>query len=286
MLPSSAELSYFLEVTNTLNVSLAAKNLNISQPTLSRAIQNLENTVGTELLIRHKKGVALTPAGKKVLFKVKNLLDDWNTTKLEALASHQHVEGHIKIGCHPTVGLFIHPYITDLLLDYPKLDIELNHSTSAIITQQVIDVLLDIGIVTNPMQYPDLVIHKLSEYSTTLWTSSDKQKTQDIYSGEAILICDPNTHYAKTIIKQCKSMGITFKRIVKTNSLEVTANLAANGCGIAALPSCITKTLFDQQLQRIPDMPTITDELCLIYRNEYRNVSVVKTVVDKFKTKP
>src|SRR5476649_2899837 len=139
MMHSVAELTYYFEVTNTLNLSHAAKNLRISQPTLSRAIQHLEATVGTELLVRHKKGVALTPAGKKILLQIKPLLENWKNTKLQALASHQEVEGHIKIGSHPTTGLFIHGFIGELLELYPKLEIELRHGPSDLITQQVIE---------------------------------------------------------------------------------------------------------------------------------------------------
>lgn len=286
MIPTVAELRYFYEITKTLNLSHAAKKLHISQPSLSRSIQHLEKTVGTDLLIRHKKGVTLTPAGKKVLFKVKSLMDEWNTTRLEALASHQQVEGHIKIGCHPTTGLFIHEHIAELLNQYPKLDIELKHATSDVVTQQVIDVISDIGIVTNPIHYPDLIIHKLSEYGTTLWAATRNHKLQNIHSGEAVLICNPDTQHTEIILKQCRLAGMTFKRILNVNSIEVIANLTANGCGIGILPSCISKTLFDKKLKRVPDMPIISDELCLIYRKEFRNVKIVKAVADQFKRWP
>jgi len=138
-MPSVAELTYFFEVSNTLNLSQAAKNLGISQPALSRAIQNLEASLGTTVLIRHSKGVKLTPAGNKVLLQIKPLLQTWQNTKLQALASHHQMQGQIKLGCHSTVGLFIHGFIAELLEKYPALEIELRHAPSDIITQAVIN---------------------------------------------------------------------------------------------------------------------------------------------------
>jgi DNA-binding transcriptional LysR family regulator len=283
MLPSAAELSYFLEVANTANLSHAAKNLCISQPALSRSIQQLEATIGTSLFIRHKKGMALTPAGKKILLQAKPLFQQWQQTKRQALASHQKVEGHIKIGCHSTIGLFFHVFLPELLETYPQLDIELCHHTSDIITQQVIDLTIDIGIVTNPIHYPDLIIRKISETDTTLWVGKGKHKIQDINADEAVLLYHPDVRHTAIILQKCKAANITFKRMMKVNSIEVIANLTANGCGIGLLPSCFTQTLYANKLKRIPNIPVVTDELYLIYRKEYLEVQAIKTVINTIK---
>src|SRR5580658_5059666 len=108
MMPSSAELTYFFEITKTLNFTRAAKNMCISQPALTRAMQNLEKNVGAELFIRHKNGVTLTRAGKKILLRIKPLFECWKNATLEAVSSHNHVQGHIRIGCHSTIGLFVY----------------------------------------------------------------------------------------------------------------------------------------------------------------------------------
>ena len=58
------QLNYFLEVTRSMNFTKAANNLYISQPTLSRHISTLESDLGAKLLIRDKRSVTLTEAGK------------------------------------------------------------------------------------------------------------------------------------------------------------------------------------------------------------------------------
>ncbi len=64
MIPSPTDLKYFMEVAQTQNVSRAAERLGISQPSLSLAIRRMEQSVGAPLLIRSKRGVTMTQAGK------------------------------------------------------------------------------------------------------------------------------------------------------------------------------------------------------------------------------
>lgn len=282
-MPSVSELTYFFEVSNTLNLSLAAKNLCISQPALSRAIQNLESTVGTALFIRHAKGVQLTPAGQTVLLQIKPLLQNWQNTKLQALASHHQVQGQVKLGCHSTVGLFIHGLISELLEKHEALDIELRHAPSEVITQAVIDLKVDIGVVTNPIHYPDLIVKKISEKDITFWVGPGEREIQNLHSEQAILICDPEVYYTQLLLKKCKAANIKFKRILKVNSLEVVASLTANGCGIGLLPSCFTRTLYASKLKRIPDAPVTKEDVSLIYRKECLDVTAFKTVLEFIK---
>ena len=61
------QLRYFLEVAKTKNITIAARNLYISQPSLSQQIINLEKELEIPLLIRHSKSVALTDAGEQFL---------------------------------------------------------------------------------------------------------------------------------------------------------------------------------------------------------------------------
>jgi len=283
MMPSVAELSYFLEVTNTLNFSLAAKNLKISQPSLSRSMKNLEHTVGTNLFIRHKKGVVLTPAGEQILIQVKPLLKSWQNTKLHALASHEQIEGDVKIGCHPAIGMFIHGMLTELLETYPKLNIEIIHDASDKITQQVIDLNIDIGLVSNPLRYPDLIIRELKQVETTLWINDTKRKLQDLHSGETVLICNGNSRDYHNMLKQCKAAGIEIKRLLKVNSIETIASLTANGCGIGLLPACYVQGLYDGKLFPVHQAPVLRDDLCLIYHSEYTKVKAIQTVLDTIK---
>lgn len=284
MLPSSAELEYFLEVASILNLSRASERLGISQPSLSLAIMRLEKSVGTSLFVRHKNGVTLTQAGKQLVLHTRQLLQYWENTKSQALASIQEVQGYFTLGCHSSIAIHIvSEFLADLLENHPKLEIHLKHDISRHITEQVINLSIDIGIVVNPFKHPDLIIKKLCEDEVSFWVGEGDRKIQNIHSKQALILCEPDLTQTQALLKKSKKAGIVSERIMTMNSLEVVANLTANGCGIGILPERVAKTLYPDKLKRVAKAPVYSDEICLVYRNENRNVQAIQTIVSFIK---
>lgn len=283
MLPSPAELSYFHEVCKTQNFSHAARTLKISQPALCIAIQKLEKRLDVDLFIRHKKGVILTPAGKQMLLQTKPLMQLWQDTRLQIQAAHCSATGEVRIGCHSTIGVFLHGFIPDLLEANPGLKISLTHAESLAICQQLIDLNLDLGIVSMPVQYPDLVIQKISETDTTFWVGEGKRNIQDIHAKEAVIICHPEVIWTQILFKQAEHFDIKNKRLLASSSVEVMASLTVNGCGIGILPESFVQAIYPGRLTKIPGLPSIKAELYLVYRKEYLQVDAIKLVLETIK---
>lgn len=284
MLPSAAELDYFLEVSTTLNLSRASERLGISQPSLSLAIKRLEHSIGTPLFVRHKQGVTLTQAGKQLLLHTRQLRQYWEHTKSQALASHQEVQGYFTLGCHSAIATYMMTgFMANLLELHPKLEIHLKHDISRRITEQVINLSIDLGIVVNPIRHPDLVILKLCQDEFTFWVSDGQRSIQNIRSKHAVLLCEPDLAQSQTLLKQCKQAGVQAERIMTINSLEVIANLTASGCGIGILPTRVVKAMYPDKLKRVAKAPVYKDEVCLIYRNENRNVRSIQAMAAAIK---
>ena len=279
MIASPSDLSYFVEVANTLNISRAAERIGISQPSLTLAIQRLEETIGTTLLTRNKSGVTLTQAGKQLLSHAKHLLQIWNQVKVQALASVNEIQGSYTIGCHPSIALYsLGGFLPELMEQHKDLDIKLIHDLSRKIVEGVISSSIDIGIAVNPIHHPDLVIRKICEDEITFWSSNCERDIQKINSNDAILLCDPELLQVQAVLKKLNKIGLKFKRIITSGNLEVIAMLTANGCGIGILPSRVAAQMQIRKLEKMENFPSFQDEICLLFRVENKNVKTFQAI--------
>jgi len=72
---SLRQLEYFVTTAECHSVAKAARQLSVSQPSVSKAITNLEGQFSTQLFVRHHaKGVSLTRAGERLLVDARSLL--------------------------------------------------------------------------------------------------------------------------------------------------------------------------------------------------------------------
>lgn len=282
MIPSPADLSYFIEVADLQNLSCAAARLGISQPSLTLAMRRLEECVGTPVLIRHKRGVSLTKAGKQLLAQSKQLMQLWNSIRSETLASVHEIQGSFTIGCHPSVGICLLPaFLAELMEKNPRLEINLKHDPiSRKITEQIIDMTIDIGIIVNPTRHPDLVIKKLFNDRMTLFRGNTQREIQDINSGKAVLICDPDLLQTGELLDNLKKLNMRFARILPTNNLEIIADLTESGCGIGILPANIAAK---RNLVAIPKAPYYDDEICLLYHGDNRDIKAIQVIIEAVK---
>ena len=282
MMPAASDLTYFVEVSHSQNLSRAAERLGISQPSLTLSIRRLEQSIGTPLLIRSKKGVTLTQGGKQLLAHARDLLQKWETAKSHALASTQEVQGCYTIGCHASVAIYsLGGFLPDLLEKHPQLEIKLHHDLSRKITEAVIRLEMEIGIVVNPIRHPDLVIRKLCNDEVTFWVGDGNRKVQDFLSGQAVLICDPDLLQSQALLKELRKSGIQYGRILPSSNLEVITQLVTQGAGVGIIPGRVAVSASLQTtLHRVPKAPVFHDELCLLYRIENKSVRAIQAMSD------
>ena len=149
------------------------------------------------------------------------MLGLWEEVVHSAKSSVNEVEGNISLGLHPSVGLYTLQYfIPQLLKKFPKLEFKIIHDLSRKINEQVISMEIDIGIVVNPIRHPDLVIHPLCQDEVTFFVGNKKTVMNDPYSGDGILICDPELSQSQSLLKKIKNKGIKYSRIIESSNLE------------------------------------------------------------------
>lgn len=273
MLPSSADLAYFMETAHTGNISRAAERLGISQPSLSLALQRLEAAAGETLLVRGKKGVVLTRAGFALLAGARGLVQEWEKLRGAAHAAREDVGGRYTLGCHSSVALYGVPHILPpLMKKYPDLEVKLAHDLSRRVLEGVVSMTIDVGIAVNPLRHPDLVIHTLCRDEVTLWRSP-KIKNKDV------LICDEDLAQAQDIMRRLKKGKKHFSRLITSNSLENIVALTEAGAGCGILPAQVAQRA-RTPLQRVKDAPVFYDEHCLAYRVENKNVRSIQVLAE------
>ncbi|OHU84985.1 MULTISPECIES: LysR family transcriptional regulator [Pseudoalteromonas] len=280
MRPSFDDLSYFAEVATTLNFSRAAHRLGITQPSMSAAIKRLEQSFNTQLVIRSRNGVKLTRSGAALAKHSRKFMADWEQLQANVIRAGTDMLGTFSIGCHPSVALYTLPRLLPALKDkYPNVKLNLVHDLSRKITEQVVGFEIDFGLVINPIQHPDLVIHKLFLDEVTLWrgTNFDAVAKTD---ERVILYCDPNLKQSQALLK---AIDLTHFQVEHSNNLEVIACLVAKGIGLGILPQRVAKKSSEPLHRYEHNDAMVIDELCLIHRFDIQNSTVSHNLKQEIK---
>ncbi len=118
------QLEYFVAVGETGSVSQAAEKMNVSPPSVSAAIQQLETEFGVQFFVRkHAQGLSLTSGGRQFLARVKELLNSAEGLTSFASDISSRIGGPLHIGCLKTIAPVILPELR-LLFQQAYADVE------------------------------------------------------------------------------------------------------------------------------------------------------------------
>jgi DNA-binding transcriptional LysR family regulator len=157
------KLRYFVAVAESLHFGRAAESLYISQPALSRQIRQLEVEIGTELLVRNSRKVALTPAGEELAREGVRLL----AMSQSVLDSARRVgSGDRTLTVGFMLGTSIDPPLRAFAKRYPEVDIQLKRLRWWNITHPILDGSVDAAFVRLPIPSEGLTL--LSLYTEPL----------------------------------------------------------------------------------------------------------------------
>ncbi len=92
-------LRYFVEMARVGNMSKAASNLHVTQPTMSRQLKELEDELKVKLFHRTNYSIKLTEAGTLFLNRARDILSLVDKTKTEFVSSNKSLDGNLYIGC-------------------------------------------------------------------------------------------------------------------------------------------------------------------------------------------
>lgn len=145
-------LNYFLVIAREENITKAAQQLHITQPTLSRQIAQLEDELGVKLFKRSNHHIILTEDGLILKRRAQELLTLAQKTKQDFLNKEENLEGVISIGS----GEFLSTrYLTDCIAafrkKYPRVTYEFYSGNTINIHDGIERGLLDVGLIAEPL---------------------------------------------------------------------------------------------------------------------------------------
>jgi DNA-binding transcriptional LysR family regulator len=144
-------LRYFLIIAREESISGAANILHVTQPTLSRQIKDLEEELGTQLLIRGNRNVTLTNEGILLRKRAEEILNLVDKTESQFNTPNKIVSGDIYIGGGETDGMRPIARIAKNLQDeYPNVRYHLFSGNADDVTERLDKGLLDFGILIEP----------------------------------------------------------------------------------------------------------------------------------------
>ena len=144
------ELKTFIAVVEYKNFTKAARSLNLSQPSVSMHIKNLENLFGVILIDRSikQKTIFITESGNILYKRAKEVINLLNLTYQEVNHISDNIKGHLKVGASLTIGEYILPKFLSIFSEkYPDIEVEVFIENTSNVCSKLSNLVLDLGLI-------------------------------------------------------------------------------------------------------------------------------------------
>src|SRR4051812_38840193 len=146
------QLRYFVAVAETGNFTRAAERSNVSQPSLSQQVLNLEKEVGHKLFHRLGRKAVLTEAGNAFLERARRILFEGENAARE-LSDHPSLGRRITVGAVQTVMPYLlTPFIAQCREQHPNLQIDAREDFRANLVRAVVEGDIDLALIPLPIK--------------------------------------------------------------------------------------------------------------------------------------
>ncbi len=242
----------FNSVAELGNISRAAKQLYISQPAVSKAIQNLEDNLKTTLFIRNSRGVKLTEEGKLLFDHTRKAFETLHRGEESLKRVHELGIGHLRIGASTTLCKYmLLPYLNGFVQENPHIKITIANQSSSHTLKQLENATLEIGLVAKPSHIDSFQFISLGEMedifvATRHYLNNLKKRddTMDIFSSANIMLLDEENVSRKYIEDYFKMNSIVPKQILEISNMDLLIDFAKTSLGVA----CVIKAFVEQEL--------------------------------------
>lgn len=147
-------LCYFLAIAREQSITRAAESLNITQPTLSKQMMELEEQLGRKLFVRGKKKISLTEEGAYLQGCAQEMMRLMEKTESAFHGSERLISGDIYLGCGETSAMgFVTEVFKKVQAQYPGIRYHIYSGDAEAVMDRLDKGLLDMGLLIGPVRY-------------------------------------------------------------------------------------------------------------------------------------
>ncbi len=262
-------------VANSGSLTEAGKALNVSQSSVSRQIQKLEQSLKTTLFHRHPRGLLLTEQGELLFKASNNLSEEINATIARINDSKDSVFGELRVTTTTGLGtLWLAPRLKRLYEKHPLIQINL------MLEEKLLNLSMreaDVAIRLQPPSQADLIQRKLFSTRIHFFATEDYIKKKglpkniDELSSKHRLICyDPNSNQISAA-KRFIAPFLTRKdfSLLFLNNYYGIFRAVRNGLGVGTLPDYLAVD-FPELIQVLPEYQSEVVPIYIAYPQELK----------------
>ncbi len=284
-------MSTFIRIVDSKNLSAAALSLNTTQPTISRRLKTLEQSLGLKLIQRTTHKMQMTEEGRRFYHYAKDLVERWAAIEEEMLGAKTSPKGVLRVQVPQALGIGkFNNVLSKYLQSYPKVDIEwlLSDKTPNFISDN-----LDCAIKVGNIDDPSLIGIKIFELPRIIAASRSLVSIPKTIIHPSELKDCPwlsfKTHYLDEIslfhIKTKEETKLKIHSRFSTDSLLALREVALEGLGVGVFSKwVIEKDLQNQRLiQLCSQWQAASLPVYLIYPQSRLKPAKLKKFIDLLK---
>ncbi|WP_028113475.1 LysR family transcriptional regulator [Ferrimonas kyonanensis] len=266
-------LHCFLILVKCGNYTRAAQELYLTQPTLSKLIQRLEESLGTPLLLRNNQGIRLTQAGQRLQQSATAIIGQWHRLQEDLNSLDSLKSGTLRLGICPMMSSLVIELLSQFRQRYPGIELTMSEHGGFGCEQALLSDSLDIAFTALPVTHAEqLCSQPLTQYP--LWACLPKrhplaQKTtlqwRD-FQDQPFVLYNEDFSLAQLITSLSQKAGINLNVAFRSGQWDFLATMVENNMGITLLPAPICHRLPSSQFEFRPMAPALSWDLALIWR--------------------
>ncbi|MCS0787399.1 LysR family transcriptional regulator [Cytobacillus firmus] len=271
------DLEIFQIVAEKGTITEAAKEFNYVQSNITSRIQKLETELNTPLFNRHRRGMSLTPEGKKLLAYSKKILLLTDQMK-KAIQSNEEPSGKLEIG---TVETLIHlpKILSSYIKKYKNVDLSLITGVTETLAEEVLNHKLDGAFVIESDFHPDLVSHEVFQEKLVL-ISDMRPSTLEELKEEPFLCFSKGCGYRARLEAWYKDQNITPQKMMEFGTLETILQSVAMGLGVTFVPESSVSHMEQSGLIQCHKLPDQYSKFKIVFIR--RTDTYLTSTIEKF----